>query len=195
MRKHPAFTLIEILIVVAIIAILAAIAVPNFIHTQLRARIARVQGDFQALGVALESYRVDEGFYPPISQCGAAPPERKSGLWPLKVLTSPVAYIASLPRDPFWPGTEEAEQLPGVNDYGTYWYMDRRTRSIPPCSPSDAASFFAFDSQLWALKSPGPDHAESYDSRESEYGYHFHYVVYEVSNGLDSNGDIYLFGP
>jgi len=55
--KQRAFTLIELLIVVAIIAILAAIAVPNFLEAQTRARVSRVKNDMRTFGVALESYQ------------------------------------------------------------------------------------------------------------------------------------------
>ena len=54
-----AFTLIELLIVVAIIAILAAIAVPNFLEAQTRSKISRVRSDLRSLATALESYCVD----------------------------------------------------------------------------------------------------------------------------------------
>ena len=59
------FTLIELLIVVAIIGILAAIAVPNFMNAQIRAKVAKVEGDFRSLATALESYRLDRNGYPP----------------------------------------------------------------------------------------------------------------------------------
>ena len=59
-----AFTLIELLIVVAIISILAAIAVPNFMEAQSRSTISRVLNDMRSLAVALESYRVDFNHYP-----------------------------------------------------------------------------------------------------------------------------------
>lgn len=59
-----AFTLIELLIVVAIIAILAAIAVPNFLEAQTRAKVARVQSDQRTYSTALETYYIDNNSYP-----------------------------------------------------------------------------------------------------------------------------------
>ena len=59
-----AFTLIELLIVVAIIAILAAIAVPNFLEAQVRAKVSRVKADLRALATGMEAYRVDYNKYP-----------------------------------------------------------------------------------------------------------------------------------
>src|SRR5690242_16413003 len=59
-----AFTLIELLIVVAIIAVLAAIAVPNFLESQVRAKVARTKADHRTIATALESYRVDNNHFP-----------------------------------------------------------------------------------------------------------------------------------
>jgi prepilin-type N-terminal cleavage/methylation domain-containing protein len=60
-----AFTLIELLIVVAIISILAAIALPNFLEAQTRAKVSRAKADLRSIATALEAYRLDLNDYPP----------------------------------------------------------------------------------------------------------------------------------
>ena len=196
MDRAKAFTLIELLIVVAIIGILAAIAVPNFLNAQVRAKVARVLADLQGFSVALESYRLDENFYPPVSNCGAAPPERFSGSWALIPLTTPVAYIAALRLDPF---NEDAEaRTPSnnlLNSAGLYWYMDRRTRGWGGCGAAAASQFYFNDSQLWSMKSAGPDHKENIDPAIGGGNRGFVWLLYDMSNGLHSDGDVYRFGP
>ncbi|MCC5876574.1 MAG: prepilin-type N-terminal cleavage/methylation domain-containing protein [Candidatus Sumerlaeia bacterium] len=59
-----AFTLIELLIVVAIIAILAAIAVPNFLEAQVRSKVSRTKADMRTLATAIEAYIVDNNRAP-----------------------------------------------------------------------------------------------------------------------------------
>ena len=63
MKKRKGFTLIELMIVIAIIIILAAIAIPNYLRMTDRARRSRVAGDFVSTATALEAYSVDWGKY------------------------------------------------------------------------------------------------------------------------------------
>ncbi len=105
-RSRRAFTLIELLIVVAIIAILAAIAVPNFLEAQTRAKTAAVLSDMRSVKTALESYQVDYSTYPPIA--GNEDNVMNMGgmmrmpFLPLS-LTTPISYMQSIPLDPFNP--------------------------------------------------------------------------------------------
>src|SRR5690606_41954445 len=54
--------------VVAIIAILAAIAVPNFLEAQTRSKVSRVQNDLRSIATAMESYFIDNRTYPAASR-------------------------------------------------------------------------------------------------------------------------------
>src|SRR3989338_9309075 len=65
--KRKGFTLIEILIVVAIIAILVTLVVPNFLGIRIRARDAKRKSDLSQIQKALELYKSDQSppTYPP----------------------------------------------------------------------------------------------------------------------------------
>lgn len=91
------FTLIEVLVVVVILGILAAVVVPRVMDRPDEARVVRAQQDIQALVTALNLYRLDNFSYPGtpdgLQALVKAPPSatnwRKGG------------YLASLPKDPW----------------------------------------------------------------------------------------------
>ena len=70
-RGQKGFTLIELMIVVAIIGILAAIAIPNFLRFQLRARSSEGKTNIAAIRTAEESFQAEFGNY--VSTTNAAP--------------------------------------------------------------------------------------------------------------------------
>jgi len=63
-RNERGFTLIELMIVIAIIGILAAVAIPNFMNARDRAKIAAAASILGSLRTALEMYMTDESRYP-----------------------------------------------------------------------------------------------------------------------------------
>lgn len=74
LRKIKGFTLIELMIVVAIIGILAAIAIPNFIGMQKRAKTSEVKSSLGEMRTLEEAYRAENETYvgvPPMAQIPA----------------------------------------------------------------------------------------------------------------------------
>ena len=106
-QSRRAFTLIELLIVVAIIAILAAIAVPNFLEAQVRSKVSRVKADMRTVATALESYAIDNnGKYPILNgylhYVKASNCINRGAIRMGWCLSTPVAYLSNVAvLDPF----------------------------------------------------------------------------------------------
>ena len=62
-NKERGFTLIELMIVVAILGILAAIAIPNFMRFQAKSRQSEAKTNLGAIGTTAESYRAENDSY------------------------------------------------------------------------------------------------------------------------------------
>jgi len=199
--RAKAFTLIELLIVVAIIAILAAIAVPNFLEAQVRSKVSRAKTDMRSIAVAVESYMVDHTKFPPDGDDtplpGAVPYAQKE--W-YHFLTTPVAYLTSAPSDPFnvvrhFPdpadpygaATMTATLFPGEPPH-PYAYLTQGANSQNPYRRPSQPVHEGNPTQ-YGIVSLGPD--QMFDSA-AEQGIN---DTYDATNGTRSRGDIIRNGP
>ncbi len=148
-KKGKGFTLIELMVVIAIILILALIAIPAYRNMQDRAKRSRVQSDLRNLATALEMYNTDWTFYPKMTTAdtrladasGNAGAEllgstnattNKSGTT-VTGETAPVHYVEQLPIDPFAIGDEQGESYFYQSDAnGTQWVLYSENSSVSP---------------------------------------------------------------
>ena len=99
-QSDAGVTLIEMMVVLVIIALVAAIIVPNVIGRPDEARVAVVRTDIRAIGSALELYRLDNQTYPTTSQGLAALAQRPTSA-PEPSNWVAGGYLAALPTDPW----------------------------------------------------------------------------------------------
>lgn len=99
-RRRAGFTLIEVMVVVAILAILAAVVVPRVMDEPAKARRAKVKQDIRAIESALDLYKLDNYRYPTTDQGLEALAERP-GTGPEPNNYKEGGYLRELPTDPW----------------------------------------------------------------------------------------------
>jgi prepilin-type N-terminal cleavage/methylation domain-containing protein len=198
-RLHdPAFTLIELLIVVAIIAILAAIAVPNFLEAQTRSKVSRVKADMRSLATGLEAYAVDYNQYALRLTLGVAVtlPNQHPSLVRLLPLTTPVSYLTSIPEDAFRHLIAGGSNHSWENDPLRKAYMYSR-------GDVRAGSTSSLGNRVYTMNSSGPDNniaSDSYYTVDEMISFErlnnsVTPARYDPTNGTVSQGDIFRWGP
>ena len=181
-----AFTLIELLIVVLIIAILAAIALPNFLEFQIRAKVSRVMADQRTLALALEAYATDHLSYPGYWEWANDETGRQFSVHPAAVpyLTTPIAYVAN------------CRMIDVFNDkVGSVKAGEGAKKNLAILTSRrgyKANSKKAWPRDIFALVSFGPDQIDQTYTSIFPYGYG---MTYDPTNGTMSLGDIYRCKP
>lgn len=94
------FTLIEVMVVVVILGILAAIIVPKIMSRPEQARVIEAKQDILAIQSALDLYKLDNGFYPSTDQ-GLQALITKPTNAPTPQNWKSDGYLQKLPKDPW----------------------------------------------------------------------------------------------
>ena len=197
--KDRAFTLIELLIVVAIIAILAAIAVPNFLEAQTRSKVSRVKSDERSIATAIESYAVDNNHYPFDVAIDVQFP------YYLSVgLSTPIAYISSAATfhdvfvekgNPTSFNPNDVQKRYRYRSFSEYWVTSQYSAafgfSLPgPTAPGNVKAQDVHGK--WFMVSKGPDRIINLPAgfADGNNPNDWFWQVYDPTNGTISNGDV-----
>lgn len=112
-RRHGAFTLVEILLVMTIIGILAAIVIPKMVGRSEQARQTAAHADLSSIKTALDAFEVDNGYYPKNAMdLLQQPRDAKNWHGP---------YLDKIPQDPW--GNNYVYTFPGKHNPNSYDLM------------------------------------------------------------------------
>jgi len=99
-RTQGGFTLIEIMVVVVILGILAALVVPQVMSRPDQAKVTVAKGDIKAIAAALDMYKLDNFAYPSTQQ-GLDALGKKPSVNPQPKNWNRDGYLKRLPKDPW----------------------------------------------------------------------------------------------
>jgi general secretion pathway protein G len=115
-KRRRGFTLLELMIVMVLLGVLAAIAVPTYLGRADAARVQKVTADFSTIATALSLYKLDNATLPTTEQ-GLAALVAKPALDPVPLRYKSGGYINDLPLDPWgrtylylYPGRESGRE-------------------------------------------------------------------------------------
>ena len=111
-RRSRGFTLIEVMVVILIIGVLAALVVPKVMSRPDEARITAAKQDIATISQALNLYKLDNQRYPTTEQ-GLAALVKKPTIAPAPTNWKSEGYLDRVPKDPW--GTPYQYLQPGVH--------------------------------------------------------------------------------
>jgi general secretion pathway protein G len=114
-NSRVGFTLIEILVVITVIGLLAALVGPRILGRVSEAKSATAKAQLELLSVALDNYRLDNGSYPTTEQ-GLVALQEKPTREPIPLNWRGPYLKRAIPTDPW--GRPYAYRSPGEHDPG-----------------------------------------------------------------------------
>jgi general secretion pathway protein G len=112
--SQSGFTLLELLVVMTIIGILVAIAVPALRDSPQRAREAALRGDLFTFRSVLDQYKGDKGKYPP--DLATLVQEGYMRKIPLDPMTKAADWVLTMEEEPQEPDNPDEQPQPGIID-------------------------------------------------------------------------------
>lgn len=180
-NKFFRLALIVVLVTIAVVLVLAAIAIPNFLKAKIRSDIYKTVVDFRSIELAIGAYKEVNGAYPAMHPLEDFCDNRDS-----------LQEAGGIEYYTIEPGDESLEGITTPFEYVPYIFNDFFSDRKHPWP----YAYYAND-DFWVVFSPGPD-------RDYDLGYDIHLtgtpeeirenlisVTYDPTNGTKSSGDIW----
>jgi prepilin-type N-terminal cleavage/methylation domain-containing protein/prepilin-type processing-associated H-X9-DG protein len=133
-RRHSAFTLVELLVVVGIIAVLVSILLPSLARARRQAKITSCASNLRQIVMAMTAYALDNrGQYPTMAMPGTG-----ANLWDVGIPFYDALVLHGLSHDTFFcPAAQDRSMPDGSFDYYTTFYIINYNVWVPRLNGAD----------------------------------------------------------